>query len=210
MNAVKLLFLAIAIMVMPMAAMAQEQDIVAPYRALCMITTSEGQGSGTLISVDAQGRGLVLTCRHVANFVGNPVLCTFYWAGGGQESNGSVIAVEHGNDFNNDLALIVISKAPSGVVPRGVAGFNQAEGPWVAAGFRAGYMRITPPILTALEQPDGRIMLPTPLVKGMSGGAVFNKYGQVVGVSVGSDFVTTGIAADGVHLRKMLQENVTQ
>ena len=202
---VVVLFILSAIALSVAVAKGQSTDPFASYRAVCQINMDMGQGSGTLISRRDDGWGLVLTCRHDARRVGNRVSCNFIWARE-QVSEGIVVAVQDDGrgDFNSDLALVAIRLSPVGVKPCRVITFNQKDGPWVGVGFRGGYMRITPPTNAATEQPDGSIVFHTPLVRGMSGGSLFNRRGEIVGVTVGSDLVSRSVAADGLWLRVML------
>lgn len=181
-------------------------DTIAPYRSLCMIRTSSGQGSGTLIAKGQDGRGVILTCRHVASKIGDDVLVSFLWAGGGETCSGAVVRVVKGRGFDTDLAIVLVDQVPAGIEPRRVVRLDKTKGPWIAAGFRGGVMRVTHPILTLLEHPNGLVTVPAPFVGGMSGGALFDKYGNVVAVVVASDFATTGIAADGDNLHRMVDE----
>jgi hypothetical protein len=60
----------------------------------------------------------------------------------------------------------------------------------------------------AIEVVDGEgglVQFNSPLVKGMSGGAVFDKYGRLVAVGVASNFTTLGYGADGVYLKNLVQ-----
>ena len=202
--------LLLAASIIAVAALQAKADTIEPYRSLCMINTEGGQGTGTLIAIDKDGKGLILTCRHVARAVGNKVMCRFIWAGGGTVINGEVSAVVKGTGFDTDLALIVIDTVPPGITVRPVAHFDAAKGPWIGAGFRDGWLRVTHPIHTAVQYSNGLIIFPSPLIQGMSGGALFDKHGNVVAVLVASDLTTTGIASDGENLHRMIREFLAQ
>lgn len=169
------------------------------YNAVCQITVGGGQGSGTLIALDGE-RALVLTCRHVAMTGGAGV--KLEWLGAAcQRTSGKVITVVPGTTFNNDLALVV-SDAPKGLTPVIVAKFDEANGPWRCVGWRGGQMYEA--VADEASEADGLIKFNSPLIGGQSGGAMLDKNGHLVGVSVGSDMTTYGVAADGRFLAGLL------
>lgn len=170
-----------------------------PYQSVCQITTDGGQGSGTLVAVSG-GKALILTCRHVANSVETDVKVQWL-AAGNQESAGKVVSVVNGNEFNNDLA-VVIADAPKGVQPVPVSEFNQQHGPFRCVGFRRGVMYES--LAMSAYEKNGLITLSEPFIGGMSGGPVFDRFGHVVGVVVGSDMKTFGVAANGHYLKQLI------
>lgn len=176
----------------------------ADYSAVCEIRAEQGRftawmGSGTLIGV-TDTKALVLTARHVADHVGQPISATWRWAGRGT-TRGAVVAIVRGDTFNNDLALVVVGR-PAGIEPCKVVEFEAAKGPFTAVGYRNGKMRVTTTATASAS--DGLVELPAPLVQGMSGGPVFDGAGHVIAVGVGSDFETRALCADGVSLRNLV------
>lgn len=157
-------------------------------------------GSGTVIGVTPT-KALILSCRHVCQSPGRPVKAWFIW-NQGQEVQGRVLEIIPGNGFGSDLALVEVDR-PLNVTPVPVAQLDLKQGPWVAAGFRNAMLRVS--IGTAGRYEDGLLIFNSPMVGGMSGGPVFNRYGHVVAVAVASDRATTGVAVDGPRLHALLK-----
>jgi hypothetical protein len=159
------------------------------------------QGSGTLIGLNGN-RALVLTCRHVAEQVGNDVTCNWLWAGR-QSTPGRVVAVVPGGGFDTDLALVVCGR-PNGIAPMIVTSYAPAYGPWVSAGFRDGKLRYA--FASSARYDGGLIRFPVPYVQGMSGGPCYDRYGRVIAVVVASDLETFGISVDGPRLQALVNQ----
>src|SRR5690606_38983301 len=85
---------------------------------------------------------------------------------------------------DTDIAMIV-TQMPKGVAPVTLEPPRLEDGPWVAAGFRGGVMRVQS--VPSIEYRSGLIRAPKPAVGGMSGGPLFNVRGSVVAVVVASD-----------------------
>ncbi len=163
-------------------------------------------GSGTLIAT-GNGRGLILSCRHVADKVGTKVKLN--WVSVGQETVGVVIEVvprtgtRRRSSWGNDLALIE-ANIPIGLTPVSVVKFDPDNGPWTCRGFRSGtaYTAVT----SKAKLKGDQIVLSALFWGGESGGAVLDKYGQLVGVIVASESErgSTGIAANGEALQDLL------
>lgn len=170
-----------------------------PYNSICQITVGGGQGSGTLIAI-SDGQALILCCRHVAEHV--DAAAKIEWlAADRQMTVGSVIAIVPGTTFNNDLSLIV-GDAPKGIQPVRIAKFDPLNGPWRCVGFRGGNMYEA--IADEASENDSVIKFNSPLVQGQSGGAILDRNDCVVGVTVGSDLETYGLAADGKYLATLI------
>lgn len=191
--------LAVLALVLVVGGAAQAADHFTPYRAVCEIHTSGGQGTGTLIGETGDKYALVMSCRHVCNAVGGDVVLNWRWAGG-QLTAGKVIHVTKGpmGDFESDVALIM-TDLPYGIEPVTVARFKKSEGPWVMAGYRDDSLRITYAGHSLIDR-HGRTYIMTPVMRGMSGGPVFNKYGQLVGTVIASDFANHAIICSGDEL----------
>lgn len=171
-----------------------------PYTAVCQIRVSGGQGSGTLIAI-SDDEALVLSCRHVAESV--DAAAKFEWLGvTGQITAGRAIAVVPGQTFNNDLSLFVTS-IPDGVKPVRIAKFDPENGPWRCVGYRDGQMYEA--VADEAEEKDGLITFNSPWIQGQSGGPCFDKNNCIVGVIVGSDLKTYGVAADGKYLQELIR-----
>ncbi len=165
-------------------------------------------GSGTLVAVDGD-KGLILTCRHVASRVGTDV--KLQWVTNGMETEGEVVEVIPKTSrkglkrWGNDLALVEAS-IPEGIEPIPVAQFDPDNGPWTCIGFRqeAAYICVT----NSAKRSGDAITLSALFWGGESGGAVLDKYGQLVGVIVASEdgSGSVGIAANGEALRSMLEK----
>lgn len=175
-----------------------------PYRAVCHLRVGGVQGSGTLIA--GGDSALVLSCRHVCQAPGLPV--TVSWpAAGGQTTQGRVLEIVPGANFDTDLALVQCG-VPTGVKPRTMAR-RQADGqlrdsPFVAVGYRDGWMRT---VCTNTAVRSGSLVgIPHPLVPGQSGGPLYDRFGNVVAVVVASDFRSVGVACDGLPLFNLIKK----
>lgn len=200
MNKVKWLVLLLAGVVVAASAHAQG-DPFAPYRAICEIRTGGGQGSGTLIAINEQ-YGLVLSCRHVCEKEGESVSLTWLSAGK-QRGVGTIWKVLDGKDWGTDQALVICPR-PEGVAPRPVSKADIKQSPFIAAGYRDGYLRTA--VVNSFVSAGNTITIPKPAVGGMSGGPLFDRRGHVVGIVVASDMTTITIASNGKALTDMLEE----
>ena len=171
-----------------------------PYSSIAQIKVGGGQGSGTLIAI-SDDEALVLSCRHVAESV--DAAAKFEWLGvAGQITTGRAIAVVPGQTFNNDLSLFVTS-IPDGAKPVLIAKFDPENGPWRCVGWRGGQMYEA--VADVGEEKDGLITFNSPWIQGQSGGPCFDKNNCIVGVIVGSDLKTYGVAADGKYLQELIR-----
>lgn len=203
---IALVTIIVVLVVLVFSAFGQAQTIE-PYRAVARFSVGGITGSGTLIGMAPDGRGLMLSCRHVCQTVGRQIDVQFLWANDFR-AKGRVIYVLGGDEFDTDIALVEIDRVPPNVSPVRVVPFDPAAGPWIAAGFRDGVMRLAGPIGSAYTRGRGMIVLPVPFIGGQSGGALFNRYGQVIGVVVASDRETIGVSADGPQLHAIVNKFV--
>lgn len=156
------------------------------------------QGSGTLVASNGD-RGLILTCRHVAEQVGKQ--CVVTWEATGEKADGEVIDVVNATKgYESDLGLVVC-RLPQGISPVEIAKFDPANGPFTCLGYRGGEFYVS--ISRHGTEKDGLIRLSAPLIGGMSGGPCFDRYNRLVGVGVGST-TTDSVAADGEYLRELV------
>lgn len=180
-----------------------------PFRSMAQLKMPRWFGSGTLVAVGG-GKGLVLSCRHVAYKVGNEV--KLKWVSVGLETTGKVVEViprtggrRRGSSWQNDLALVE-AYIPAGLKPIPVVKFDPDNGPWTCLGFRGetAYIAVT----NKAKKKGDSIVLSALFWGGESGGAVLDKYGHLVGVIVASDGNngSTGIAANGEALQAMLEK----
>ena len=150
-----------------------------PYDAVCDITVGRTGGSGTIIAV-SETQALVLSCKHVIRRPGRYVKA--YWPNvpGGFTSYGWSIDV----GGTQDIAAF-ITQRPPGVRPVRVQLPRIDSGPFTNVGFPSGG--------AGLEWQQGKfgslshsefyytVARPVP---GMSGGATFDRFGNLVGVIV--------------------------
>lgn len=188
-----------------MVAEAKGQGTTDQYRAICQINTSEGQGSGTLIGTRPDlGVGLVLSCRHVCQYRGNPLDYTWIWAGG-EVTPGYTLVVIPGKDFDSDKAL-AITRLPKGINAIPVVPFDIHNGPFVMAGYRDGVLRVAGPVDDVNVGGTGCLTIHAPLIKGQSGGPMLDARGSVVGVVVASDEQQWGMSSDGPQLTYFINQ----
>lgn len=181
-------------------ALAVAANAATPLVSICELHVQSHSGSGTLVAVHGD-RALVLTARHVAVRLNEPVRVSWPWAGN-QVRPGRVCAIVSGEGYDTDLALVHTYK-PTGVPVIPVASFSASQGPWLAAGFRRGEMRYQP--VGAAELFDnGLVKVHAPLIGGMSGGPLFDPLGRVVAVNVATN-KRSGYCANGRHLQELLQ-----
>lgn len=177
-------------------------DPYAPYRAVCELRVGGVKGSGTLI-YRRQDYGVVLSCRHVCQMEGLPVVLR-WGAAGNQITSGRVLKVVPGASFNDDLALVECG-APRGVRPVRIGSPCLSDRTWVSIGYRNG-MRMA--VASEGRMQSNMFVTDSPFVKGMSGGPTFDRYGRLIGVVVASDFVNTGVSCDGPLMRAFTQQYV--
>jgi S1-C subfamily serine protease len=157
-----------------------------PHDAVCDITNERSEivdgrrawpgGSGTLVSSD----GFILSCGHLFENGGRSAKLSFKSVKG--QWRARVVDV----DFRNDLSLLKISNPPKLDIPR-VCAASRADGPFDAVGFpgdlqgeiewsRGNFIRLTP---------SSRVETRCQVRSGYSGGALFNRHGEVCGVVCG-------------------------
>lgn len=175
------------------------------YRSVCQIDVQKGsrtwQGSGTLVALNGE-YGLILSCRHVNTVEGMPVTVSWYGAGN-IKTAGVVHYSMPGKTFSTDLAT-VIAKVPSGIRPVPIAKFDTVSGPWYSVGYRGNVFLESIASRGSYVEPN-LLYLNAPYLGGMSGGATFNRRGELVGVIVASDRFTLGVSTDGPALHDMLR-----
>lgn len=188
-----------------------QADQWAAYRSVVQLNLQEGrqawQGSGVLVARSGD-TGLILSCRHVNTKVGLKVKVTWHgapgsgWPSGSITTVGKVVYSHKGDDLPTDLALVQ-APIPPGVDAIPVVPFDSANGPWRSVGYRDNKLLVSE--ASGVEPgEDGLVVFNAPYLQGMSGGAVFDRYGRVVAVIVASDFKKIGIAVDGHRLHQML------
>jgi len=175
-----------------------------PYDSVCEITaptrdlTKNSGGSATLVAVSPD-KALLLTCQHVVLFKDNTVQVT--WTATGEQSEGVVVAV--GAD-GLDVALVVCPR-PKDIRPVPMARpYLTMSGRITNVGY-AGHRGI-------LEWQTGKlnsigyssIKYSCRPVPGMSGGATFDQYGNLIGVII-SYSRYGGRSTSGVAFLKFLR-----
>lgn len=161
-----------------------------PYDAVCDLQNETPQyfpdgsrgypgGSGTLIGVSDR-TGLILSCAHAFENGGRTAKISFASARG--EWRGRVIGLEP----QNDLSMLVIDSPPDIATPM-VRAAKPEDGPFVCVGYpwygrdRQHWTAGECIGLTA----DSRIHVRCSVQSGYSGGALFNKHGEICGVVCG-------------------------
>lgn len=183
----------------------QDSGNLQPYTALVEIQMPGGNGQGTGTLVAKKGStGLILSARHVAIAPGEIVGLNWISAGG-QKTAGQTIKVMRGNGFASDMALIV-GEVPASVQPAQVAKFDPANAPFYGAGYRDHILRVGGPYNSVFHGENGELIISEPWVHGMSGGAVYDKFGRLVGVVVASNGKNHAVASDGPNLQELLRE----
>jgi hypothetical protein len=176
------------------------------WDATCDLAAPPYGGSATLVRVDENGVGVLVTCSH-----------TFHGAGTGNVSvefrNGfKTKARLLGMDDENDLAVFAI-RAPEGVtLPPAVKLASRNEGEVIAVGFPwygQGKMHYTTGKVVRIDG-NGRVLFAAnPRVhSGYSGGALFNERGEYLGAISGFDGDGLSIAGSGEPLRRLLSRYV--
>lgn len=199
-----------AIVIFLAAKFANGQDVT-PYTALVEIGMpgNQGFGSGTLIAKQKVGNeyaGIILSARHVALQEGSVV--TINWlSDGGIKTMGRTWKLIHGDGYATDMSLICC-EVPAGVQPVKVVKFNPANGPFLSAGYRDGLLRVGGPYHNVTKTKSDSLYVDSPLCHGMSGGALFDRYGNVVGIVIASDTKSWGIFSDGQYLERLLSDTV--
>ena len=171
-----------------------------PYDSVAELMVKHGNhyngGSGTLIAV-SETQGLILTCKHVVEATGNTV--KIHWSATGEISTGKVIKVGR----NQDIALIVCPR-PKGIRPVPVVlPITNRSGPITNAGY--------PGVKGVIEWQQGNIrsLTDTQLfytcrpIPGMSGGATFDRHGNLVGVITHYQN-NGGISSSGVEMIRFI------
>lgn len=171
-----------------------------PYDAICAISLSAPDGgnfggSGTLVGIDDDGNGLILSAAHVFD-EGNTrdIACRFpavsmEWT--------PARLVEVGR---NDIAVLV-TKAPSIQLPRSVRVPKKDDGPFVIAGYPSysrTKLRFSTGDFIGFVDRGGEVQVTGHSNGGMSGGAIFNRHGDLVGVISGNKAERVGAPWDRV------------
>ena len=149
-----------------------------PYDSVCEITADAEDGnvggSATLIAV-SETQALILTCKHVVMHVDNHIMV--YWAVTGERTIGRVVAVGTG-----DIAMCLCPR-PKGLRPVPVRMPELSCGQFIVnVGFpdHQGVMEWQTGTTTGV---DWNVLEYTCRpIPGMSGGATFDQYGNLVGV----------------------------
>lgn len=177
--------LAIALLVLILAA--RLARAAWPYDSVCDIAnsiSSGGASGGSGTYVGAAGKnGAVLTCAHLFDQGVGQIVCTF------PASEYNYRAKVLGIDWEHDLALLLIRK-PAGIKPLRIARVNPGAGPFVSIGFPAHahgsrHYRVS----NLVGQTAGESYTDVEFQSGDSGGALLDRRGRLVGVTVGNDGV---------------------
>jgi S1-C subfamily serine protease len=131
-----------------------------------------GQGSGFVVSSD----GMTLTNYHV---IRGAARATAKFADGTTSDVNGVVSY----DAVRDVAVITLVSPAKTVLELGDSDSVQVGAKLVAIGSPLGFQNtLSEGIVSGVR--DGRIQMSDPISPGSSGGAVFDSYGKVVGISV--------------------------
>lgn len=167
-----------------------------PYDAVCAISCGENGGSGTLVGVDDNGNGIVVSAAHVFEGVNQRNAACLFPAFGE-----TWIPARLAGFGRNDSAVLFI-KAPAGIhSPRSVRPAREEDGPFVAVGFpyySRTSLRYSTGDYIGHTNSGGEFQFSAHSHSGMSGGAVFNRHGDFVGVISGNKAVGMGAPWDRI------------
>lgn len=176
-----------------------------PYDSVAEITTphrgGHNGGSCTLIAV-SETKALVLSCQHVVLAAGKPVEIS--WRATGEVTQGTVIAV---GANGLDIALCITDR-PKDLRPVPLARANKDSSGVIT---NAGYPGLTGTLEwqqgDIQEIDDDELYYSCRPIPGMSGGATFDKYGNLIGVIVAYT-MDGGISTSGADMTAFLQPYV--
>lgn len=168
----------------------------APYDAVCVVSVRHSKkeasgGSGVYVG-NLDNSAVVLTCKHVAERVGDRAILTF----GKIQYEGTVAAVHPVLD-----AAFIVCSIPAGVEPAPFA--RELPSPDLEPFVLCGYpgpdrSRLYYQIGRYLELNDQFLTVSCEPIPGMSGGACFNRQGEVTGlVAMYNDRNHTGLCTAG-------------
>lgn len=167
----------------------------APYDAVCLVrmTASDNQsgGSGVYVGI-LDGSAVILTCKHVAEKNGDGAIVTF----GKSQYEGIVAAVHPVLD-----CAVIVCTIPKGVEPASLA--RELPSPDLEPFVLCGYpgpdrSRLYYQIGKFMELSDQFLTVGCEPIPGMSGGACFNRRGEVTGlVAMYNDRNHTGLCTAG-------------
>lgn len=151
-------------------------------------STSTGEGSGVLILEDAsKGLTYVVTCAHVIDTAGSSFTVTL---DDGTEYEGTLV----GYDAQTDIGVLSIQATGLTIAEFGDSDALQKGQSVIAIGNPGGSAyanSVTEGIVSAIDRPvqssigykTNCIQHTAPINPGNSGGALFNMYGQVIGIN---------------------------
>ena len=179
------------------------------WDATCDLSAPPYGGSATLVRVDENGVGVLVTCSHTFHGVGTRNVSVEFR--NGYKTQAKLLAM----DDDNDLAVFAI-RAPEGVaLPPAVKLASRNEGEVIAVGFPwygQGKMHYTTGKVVQIDG-SGRVLFAAqPHVhSGYSGGGLFNERGEYLGAISGftEGYGTSlSIAGSGEPLRRLLSRYV--
>lgn len=186
----------------------QEPTNREPYKSLVELRDAGGQGTSTLVYVrPGTDFGVLLTARHVAEKPHKQMQANWIWAQAGKHP-AMTYCIVSGSEFSTDMGLVV-THVPAGIKPVQVVPFDNAAGPWTAAGYRDEALRVNGPVFQVRHTSDGKIIFDEEFIPGQSGGFVCNRFGQVVGVIVAKGG-GIGVASDGQTLQELIRRQLPE